>query len=421
MPGRGPRTRAEDPTRRQLKMHVLKAMIPAWLVCVMLRPVAGFSHGAASSSCWDMKPGHVGAQRADAHTHTTLILQPEYLPRHTLTVTVRSSRAFMGFLLQARSVQGDRVVGEFIRPPPGTKLMGCVRDGDSLTHSDKLLKKNMSFTWRAPDQAGGDLHFYLTVVQSYFVYWSHIKSAVVHDGTRSTPRVETVQEVSRDGPSSLQSLGSATNLQSRSPPEDPHTPTHTPAPLPFHQHTTHPNTDTHASVQTADPGPANGINAHAAPAGNTTAHSYHPQTQEEPTGEDTGPTTALPAASPVPRLSISDPLPTPAHHEPTRAQPDPSERPPGVEGEEPRAELGLLLSCSAGLGVVLTAGLRCLHRRHCRRHSGVSLHERHRHRRRDTGVVHVQEGGDLVQVRRIRQNSFLVLQGEDDLLTPPGS
>uniref|UniRef100_A0AAY4BRT2 Reelin domain-containing protein n=1 Tax=Denticeps clupeoides TaxID=299321 RepID=A0AAY4BRT2_9TELE len=303
-------------------------------------------------------------------------------------MTVRSSRAFMGFLLQARSVQGDRVVGEFIRPPPGTKLMGCVRDGDSLTHSDKLLKKNMSFTWRAPDQAGGDLHFYLTVVQSYFVYWSHIKSAVVHDGTRSTPRVETVQEVSRDGPSSLQSLGSG-KLE--------------------------------VVVQTADPGPANGINAHAAPAGNTTAHSYHPQTQEEPTGEDTGPTTALPAASPVPRLSISDPLPTPAHHEPTRAQPDPSERPPGVEGEEPRAELGLLLSCSAGLGVVLTAGLRCLHRRHCRRHSGVSLHERHRHRRRDTGVVHVQEGGDLVQVRRIRQNSFLVLQGEDDLLTPPGS
>ncbi|XP_036448144.1 mucin-5AC-like [Colossoma macropomum] len=153
---------------------------PTWCVC--------FSRGANSASCVDMKPGHISAQPQHIHIQSAVTVHTSrtiYLPQQTLMVSVRSSRAFMGLLLQARSVPEDRVVGgEFTLNPPGTHTLSCISTADTVTHSDKLLKRNLSFTWRAPAQPSGDMRFYITVVHSYFVYWSRIRSAVVHDGTR---------------------------------------------------------------------------------------------------------------------------------------------------------------------------------------------------------------------------------------------
>lgn len=100
-------------------------------------------------------------------------------------VTVRSSRDFMGFLLQARSVEGpgggaaagirartgvgagirsarlDPVLvgGSWTLAPPGTHTLRCLSEDDTLTHSDKQLKRNLSFVWRAPDAPMGDIKF----------------------------------------------------------------------------------------------------------------------------------------------------------------------------------------------------------------------------------------------------------------------
>lgn len=97
----------------------------------------------------------------------------------------------MGFLLQARSVEGtggrsrvraragvgvkDRtgvgagvksarvgpvlVGGSWTLTPPGTHTLRCLSEGDTLTHSDKQLKRNLSFVWRAPDAPLGDIRF----------------------------------------------------------------------------------------------------------------------------------------------------------------------------------------------------------------------------------------------------------------------
>ncbi|KAM7376957.1 hypothetical protein PAMA_013643 [Pampus argenteus] len=163
-----------------------------------------FSHGANHASCQDMTPGHIRAQPQDLHrSHVTLHTSASlYMPGQLITVTVRSSRDFMGFLLQARSVEAARETGMGARvrsirvgpvlmggswtlTPPGTHTLHCLSEGDTLTHSDKQLKRNLSFVWRAPDTPMGDIRFYITVVQSYFVYWAGIESAVVRDGSRS--------------------------------------------------------------------------------------------------------------------------------------------------------------------------------------------------------------------------------------------
>lgn len=83
----------------------------------------------------------------------------------------------MGFLLQARSVDdaGGRtgagaelkstrmgpvlMGGSWTVIPPGTHTLRCLSEGDTITHSDKQLKRNLSFVWRAPDAPMGDIRF----------------------------------------------------------------------------------------------------------------------------------------------------------------------------------------------------------------------------------------------------------------------
>lgn len=92
----------------------------------------------------------------------------------------------MGFLLQAHSVErvlaggagvrmqtrtgvraGVRsarlgpvlVGGSWTLAPPGTHTLRCLSEDDTLTHSDKQLKRNLSFVWKAPDAPIGDIKF----------------------------------------------------------------------------------------------------------------------------------------------------------------------------------------------------------------------------------------------------------------------
>ncbi|KAL2079137.1 hypothetical protein ACEWY4_024881 [Coilia grayii] len=569
-------------------------------VCVLSGCATGFSHGAMSSSCRDLKPGHVGAQHThQPHTHAAFTLHPsraEYLPHQTLTVTLRSARPFMGFMLQARSVQGDRVLGdhmlgdrvlgdrvlggrvlgEFLWPPPGTQRMGCTREGDTLTHSDKQLKRNMSFTWRAPAQPSGDVRFYITVVQSYFIYWSRIQSAVVHDGTRSLlGMINSTAAMTSNSQNKLQttSLYSPTVSSVTDRPKAQAFTTPATATLPStstfgtwdHRHTTRfshtmsqelnttrytsphithltagepintqsspsftsdiqttVNTNLNVIERFTKPGhpfgtqatkptptrekyssaqPTLGV-APESPTGSPSTgytlskqtYTRHPNTPARllthtlfdnkfsPTTKtqalsrsDTSPSHSVSPVldpSPAPLLSLPDPLtppiaspspspppppppPPPAYRHPNQSAvpPVPPAAPgisgrPATEGGRPRdgdgdrvprhrasaRELGLLLGCSAGLGVLLTLALRCLQRRCCRKRSEVCLSERSRRweeRGEHHGVIHVQEyggdddgrggGGELVQVRRIRQNSLLLLQTEYNLITPPGN
>ncbi|XP_028330993.1 flocculation protein FLO11 [Gouania willdenowi] len=164
-------------------------------------PTCSFSRGAGPASCGDMTPGHIRAHpQMSQQSYVTIITSASsYRAGQLVTVTIRSSRDFMGFLLQARGVKDPRggadvssrlgfggeeevlVGGTWPLTPSGAHTLRCVSEGDSVTHSDKQLKRNLSFVWRAPDAPIGDVRFYMTVVQSYFVYWANIQSAVLKD------------------------------------------------------------------------------------------------------------------------------------------------------------------------------------------------------------------------------------------------
>ncbi|NXX65308.1 RELD1 protein, partial [Spizella passerina] len=146
--------------------------------------VAAFSQGASHSACSDMMPRHLRVQLHSSNSnyvtiHTNMSF---FFPGDRVPVAVRSTRDYMGFMLQARRVSNNEIAGKFIFLPPGSKLLTCFEDGDTVTHSDKSLKRNLSFIWKAPDQPIGDIKFFISIVQSYFVYWAKIESAVVAQG-----------------------------------------------------------------------------------------------------------------------------------------------------------------------------------------------------------------------------------------------
>uniref|UniRef100_A0A672RYM3 Reelin domain-containing protein n=1 Tax=Sinocyclocheilus grahami TaxID=75366 RepID=A0A672RYM3_SINGR len=328
------------------------------IVCVFPARGVCFSRGASISSCVNMKPGHISSFPQHTHTHSTVTVRTSrsvYLPQHTLTVTVQSSRAFMGFLLQARSVLEDRVVGgEFTLHPPSTHTLSCLSPDDTVTHSDKMLKRNLSFSWRAPTQPSGDL---ITLVQSYFVYWSRIRSAVVHDGTRSSQITDSIT-----GQPMVNTTGD------------------------YDQHT-------HIIYTIIINGPGFDWEPTEG-AVSLTQHKKHPS---DLFGDFLNRPKQAKDPSGVPERGIERPAHVP---------------------RQSASELGLLLGLSAALGMAIAVGLRYLQRKHCRKRTAVSLNDRNH---ADRGITHVQECGDLVQVRKIRQNSFLVLQAEYNLITPTGN
>ncbi|KAM3936545.1 reelin domain-containing protein 1 [Leptodactylus fuscus] len=180
-------------------------------ICISLGFISyttAFSHGGSLAACMDMKPKHIRAlpQNPRKNYVTLHTNRSFYLPGDKVPVTLRSTRDFMGFLLQARRVSNDQVAGSFVFIPPGSKLLRCFEDGDTVTHSDKSLKRNLSFVWKSPDQPVGDIKFFVSVVQSYFVYWARIESIIVSSNVHNWTTADQEKNLSDMETSSVTNL-----------------------------------------------------------------------------------------------------------------------------------------------------------------------------------------------------------------------
>ena len=105
-----------------------------------------------------------------------------------LRVTLRSRRAFKGFLLGAESEAG-RWVGTWYIPyladtsyVSESQYLHCSKRLQSaVTHSGKAGSMWVtSFQWRPPDTFRGWAQFRGTVVESYQVYWANVTSNKVY-------------------------------------------------------------------------------------------------------------------------------------------------------------------------------------------------------------------------------------------------
>uniref|UniRef100_A0A672UXC9 Reeler domain containing 1 n=1 Tax=Strigops habroptila TaxID=2489341 RepID=A0A672UXC9_STRHB len=398
--------------------------------------VAAFSHGASLSACTDMMPRHLRAQLHSPNNYVTVHTNMSfYFPGDKVPVTVRSTRDFMGFLLQARKVSNDEIAGTFIFIPPGSKLLTCFEDGDTVTHSDKSLKRNLSFVWKAPDQPIGDIKFFISVVQSYFVYWAKIESAVVAQrGQNKMPAG------SGKKPDSVTPASPATPSQG---PADTH-PTGTASkgtcflPTSSHRQLARPSRAVSGgssgsssqrlepSLPTRDPGTA-AARQDLLSQDNASSYTWF---------DDTDAASNLSSASrqmAERKLALQPEEAGARGNEeeeeeqvvgntlPWVTRPAPESAVPG-KGEDPgrgtrllAAQLGILLVCTAALGLALAAALRCVCAQHCHKRTEVSFSEP------DPNVITVRENGEVMHFRKIRENSFVLVQAEYNWVSPSSS
>ncbi|XP_075704187.1 reelin domain-containing protein 1 [Rhinoderma darwinii] len=492
------------------------------LICISLGFIsysAAFSHGGSLAACLDMKPKHIRAlpqnprkNYVTIHTNRTF-----YLPGEKVPVTLRSTRDFMGFLLQARQVSNDQVAGSFVFIPPGSKLLRCFEDGDTVTHSDKSLKRNLSFVWKSPDQPVGDIKFFVSVVQSYFVYWARIESTVMSSNVRNWTSVNQEIKVSDLETSSLTnpkdfitSAGtdkiSLVSVIKTKPPELPINTEkikhvfpnvtfiiktspqyvtsstrsvlrHVQAELSLQYHVSTAQTVTLQNIKSQHQNL-------------TSNHSINSRTQQLRHRRLTTPCSTCGKKSKVVSqgLKLTSPRPTlpPAYFAqytiqllqtreimkksinfslqdlqirlsspPTTQykvlkatkelsanflqQPDfpalerntqigtsswvtksiqefgvpPNERENKGGGMQlAMTQLGILLGCSAVLGMALAALLRCVHAQYCHRRTEVSFSEP------DNNVITLNENGEMMHFKKFRENSFVLVQAEYNWITP---
>ncbi|XP_071609821.1 reelin domain-containing protein 1 isoform X1 [Heliangelus exortis] len=486
-----------------------------------------FSHGASPSACTDMMPKHLRVQlHSPSNIYVTVHTNMSfYFPGDKVPVAVRSTRDFMGFLLQARKVSNDKIVGTFIFIPPGSKLLTCSEDGDTVTHSDKSLKRNLSFVWKAPDQPIGDIKFFISIVQSYFVYWAKIESAIVaQQGQTEAPggsgkkldpiSLAPLQGLADPHPTGHISLTAATALSPH-----PHMPSSTTSIVatPPVEPGLGVGSDTHPiaepkqlarpsraasrgssgsstgglepSLPTRDPGTADtsprffsldGASSHSSSDGaGGTASAATPHLCLMCQGDRQGntesgavlkasPAVTAPPSAPHVHTHLGDTTVTTAwlgdadaagnlssasrQMAERKLAPQPEEG--GTRGEEeakeeeavvggntlpwvtrpaPKsalpekvedpgrgtrllaAQLGILLVCTAALGLALAAAIRCLCAQQCHRQTEVSFSQP------DPGLITLRDSGEVRHFRKIRENSFVLVQAEYNWVSPSSS
>ncbi|XP_032857607.2 reelin domain-containing protein 1 [Tyto alba] len=480
---------------------------------------AAFSHGASLSACADMVPRHLRAQlHSPSNNYVTVHTNVSfYVPGDRVPVTVRSTRDFMGFLLQARKVSNDEVAGTFVFIPPGSKLLTCFEDGDTVTHSDKSLKRNLSFVWKAPAQPIGDIKFFISVVQSYFVYWTKIESAIVAQRGQnktlagSSKKPDAVTPAPSQGPAGPHPPGPT--FPTAAPGSPPHSPlppasptgiTATPAPEPGL------GAGTDAPPVAEPKQPARPSRATAGGSGGSSGRGLEPplptpdpsmtdalrgllsweDASSYSTFDGAGGTAS--AATPhscsackedqqavtksrafskaSPRATASPPAPhvhthlgdaaattawsgdadapgnlSSASRQTAEGKPAPQAEEAGAGGEEEAAggntlpwvtraapesavpgkgedpgrgtrllaaQLGVLLVCSATLGLALAAAVRGAGARHCHKRTEVSFSQP------GTDVLTLRENGEAMHFRKIRENSFVLVQAEYNWVSP---
>ncbi|XP_058694814.1 reelin domain-containing protein 1 [Poecile atricapillus] len=480
---------------------------------------AAFSQGASLSACTDMMPRHLRVQLHSSNNnyitvHTNMSF---YFPGDKVPVTVRSTRDYMGFMLQARKVSNNEIAGTFIFLPPGSKLLTCFEDGDTVTHSDKSLKRNLSFVWKAPDQPIGDIKFFISIVQSYFVYWAKIESAVVAQGgqnkTLDDKKPDAVASVPPQGPAEPHPTGpispaaatgsllpaSPTGIvatpalepgfgvgSDTRPVAEPKQPARTSRAVSIRSIQSR-DWGLELSLPTQDIGMVDALqgflsqdNASSSSTFNgagSIASAATPHLCLMCTGNRKGSTdngtilkaslrvTASPSALHI-RAHLGDIIATTAWLGDANATsnlssasrqmaerelaPQPEEA--GTRGEEDKdeqqaagnsltwvtrpapesavpekeegpgrgtrllaAQLGIVLVCTAALGLALAAAMRCVCAQHCHKRAEVSFSEP------DPDVITVTENGEVMHFRKIRENSFVLVQAEYNWVSPSGS
>uniref|UniRef100_A0A4W5M1C3 Zgc:163022 n=1 Tax=Hucho hucho TaxID=62062 RepID=A0A4W5M1C3_9TELE len=164
------------------------------IVCV-LRVVRCYSSGEVTEACDNMTPQHfVAAQRSPAPFSVTSD-RSSFKEGDEITVRLMAdSTPFIGFMLQARAVDGSSPMGEFTVTGGEAQLLSCNGQPKSaVSHTSASAKFSIQGTWRAPiSDDSNDIQFSASFVKDFSTFWVGVRSyPVTFSVTAATPANST--------------------------------------------------------------------------------------------------------------------------------------------------------------------------------------------------------------------------------------
>ncbi|XP_073427376.1 putative ferric-chelate reductase 1 [Dendrobates tinctorius] len=140
--------------------------------------VSTFSNGLVYKACDTMKPEHgTTVSQTTEPPYIVSASSYSYRPGDEITVTLQANPGmhFKGFLLQARTVPGNEIVGHFIVTAQNSQNLNCGNVDSTVTHKDSSSKSSISARWVAPASVSRVI-FKATILQSMPIYWVGIES-----------------------------------------------------------------------------------------------------------------------------------------------------------------------------------------------------------------------------------------------------
>ncbi|XP_077133559.1 putative ferric-chelate reductase 1 [Ranitomeya variabilis] len=186
--------------------------------------VSTFSNGLVYKACDTMKPEHgTTVPQTTEPPYIVSASSYSYRPADEITVTLQANPGmhFEGFLLQARTVPGNEIVGHFIVTAPNSQNLNCGNADSTVTHKDSSSKSSISARWVAPASVSRVI-FKATILQSKPIYWVGIESpelTVFPNSSMTISPIVSSTAASNSPPRSItSSLETTTPVSSKPPP-----------------------------------------------------------------------------------------------------------------------------------------------------------------------------------------------------------
>ncbi|XP_073499166.1 putative ferric-chelate reductase 1 [Phyllobates terribilis] len=187
--------------------------------------VSTYSNGLVYKACDTMKPEHgTTVPQTTVPPYNVSASSYSYRPADEITVTLQANPGihFEGFLLQARTILGNEIVGQFIVTAPNSQNLNCGNVNSTVTHKDSSTKSSISARWVAPASVSRVI-FKATILQSKPIYWVGIESPELtvfpNTSTTNSPIVSSTAASNISSPtSSITSSLETTHSVSPKPP-----------------------------------------------------------------------------------------------------------------------------------------------------------------------------------------------------------
>ncbi|XP_071346813.1 putative defense protein 1 [Trachinotus anak] len=184
-------------SREKMPLKASVSLFVLMCVCCVEECVC-FPNGSVAFSCGNMMPVHPPFTPSTSSPPFKLSTSSAtYRPGGLITVTVEvvrnSSTQFQGFLLQARSRDGQALlwpVGKFtnIDSTQFTALHCQNMENSTVSQASGARKQKVQLTWEAPSNSHyREIYFSATLVQDYTTFWVQLNSSSLRLDSSGNP------------------------------------------------------------------------------------------------------------------------------------------------------------------------------------------------------------------------------------------